>query len=263
MSNLKVNSYIGNGYSIEKSITDIDKNQRNIVNKELLGKFVETKDKKIADEIIKINIPIVLLSVERFGIRKYSDVYDDFVAEGLIELNNCIKNFNPKKGKFSTYAFKCIHFSLMHLVSKYEDQIKIPPRVKLKLKRLNDSLFLKNENQLSKKDNELLKLNFIYLNDNQDQDHLERNVFFNKTQYEDEKNSNEHKQDYYDILKICLETLTEKEQNVIGKYFGLNNQKQKNSNEIAIELRLTGARVRQIRDVALKKLKIRSEKLTL
>ena len=246
-----------NVYSIEDSIVNVDKDKIDAVNKDLLDRFIKTKGKKIAEEIIKINIPIVLLSVKRFGIAKHSEVYDDFVAEGLIELNNCINKYDPEKGKFSTYAFQCIGFKLRHLMSKYKDQVKTPPRVRSELKKLNDSLFLQDENPLSETDKDLLKLNFKFIsNDGERKEGFENKDYsFDLQQYKNHMQkleSEQYAKDCYDILIPTLKLLSDRNQNIINKFFGIN-QKQESVDEIAKDVGISRQRVRQIKERVLKK----------
>ena len=56
-------------------------------------------------------------------------------------------------------------------------------------------------------------------------------------------------------IMTVVNTLDDREKIVITHYFGIGGSKQKNLQEIACELQLTGERIRQIKDRALQRLR--------
>jgi len=244
---------------VQNSIIKIDRDKIDVENSLLLVALFKNKnDSKIIDNIVRINIPIVLYVVASFGISRSSSSYDDFVAEGLFALSCAIKRYNKEKGKFSAYAFAIIRYKLLGCFNKYQNCVKLPSNKYLKLRRLIKSSFAEDR-EFTKEEEELFKLNFKYISDNDiDEANPSKAVFLDVEKYRETTQDSDEKQyakDWYAILLPLLKRLNDREQLIINKIFGFDGQLISNFEEISKDIGVSTSRAKQLKDSIIKKLK--------
>jgi len=244
---------------IENHIIQIDRDKMDAENFLLLDELFKNKNNlRISGDIIKVNIPIVLRVVSSFGIKKNSNLYDDFVAEGLYALYYAIRKYDKKKGKFATWAFVIVRYKLLSVFDKYKNCVRLPKDKYCQLRKLIKDSFVEGR-EYNKDEEELFKLNFRYISeddvpeDNPNSD-LFHDVEKNKeiTQVYDKK---QYAKDWYDMLFPILQRLSNIEQIVINKTFGLD-QEPKSTKDISNHIGISTSRVFQIKNAALRKIKI-------
>ena len=239
--------------------------------KELAIKY-QAGDKRAKDKLVTSNLRLVVMAAKRYS-PKTNLPFDDLVQEGNIGLMRAVDTFDPTKGwRFSTYAMFWIKQGISRAVVNNSRAIRIPVHmVELKSKynkaqkELSETLqrdptteeiakYLDIEVKKIKELETLIKdpvsLNTT-LND-EDDGTLEDLVADPNQDRPDDRIDNELRAK---AINSVLETLGEREKNVIIARFGLNGTRAKTLEEIAAEYKLTKERIRQIEQAALHKLR--------
>lgn len=228
---------------------------------ELLKRLAEG-DMKAKKTLIESNLKLVLKVVNTFNID--TNIYLDVVQEANIGLIEAVNFYDKDKAtRFSTYAVWRIRKKVVdylyyqkdivhipYLKSKNYQQIEIAKQeFQIKYGRQPNISELSKIMQLAEKDIEKLmqtNQNIIYFDDITD------------VELEDEFDTEKEfeRQESQEVIKKTLRTLTQLEQKVIKLRFGLCNEGVTLSlQQIGKKLNITGERVRQIEEVALKKLR--------
>lgn len=195
----------------------------------------------------------------------------DLVQEGSIGLIRAVETFNYELGhRLSTYSTYLIRNFIGKALASKGRVIRMPAntlQMLSKIKKCERELLMKNGvvpaaqeiaeqlnisaarvNALKKMAQQPISLQSIADG--------ERN--WNEL-ISDEKTLLPHEQiavnSLHDVIKKALNVLDEKEQEVIIRRFGLNNKKSETLDEIGNRLNLSGERIRQIEQTALKKLR--------
>lgn len=173
------------------------------------------------DKLVTDNIGYVVTLARQYK----SDILstDDLVSEGCIGLMKAAKKYDPDRGKpFVTFAAPYIRSSIEQAISRLQTDTDI--------RSTDESLPVGSHN------------NYTLLNVVEDVNAPKADA-----QVEQETLS-------ADLLRVATLRLSEREQAVISRYYGLNTERQTMA-EIAQALGLRRERVRQVRDQALRKIK--------
>jgi len=225
---------------------------------------------------IEANLPLVKSIANKY-IDKGTD-YDDLVQEGILGLNDAVEKFNYNLGfQFSTYATWWVRQRIEECVLSHSDIIKKPSNYTESLKRmLMAAKYFYEENNREPSDDELSALTSFG---------IERirslKMLINGTKSLDEI----YKMDEDSVIRIIdtiaceeevdahcnwelkeslnglLDGLKVNEKKVISLYFGLNGQEPKSLRSLSKELNLSPERIRQIKDMAIKKLRAKGWKM--
>ena len=181
---------------------------------------IQDGDKDALDTLVKHNLRFVVSVAKKY--RAKTDVsFADLISEGNIGLIKAAQKFDPtRKIKFSSYAVWWIKASINECIDKYKGNIEC--------KFVDDYQYI----NLTDKDN-------LYNDVNEE--------------FEKKMNNLQSRRSAIEDLIKCLE---ERERKIILLFFGLcDGGKEMNLEEISKEMCLTKERVRQIKDMALVKLK--------
>lgn len=156
---------------------------------------------------------------------------EDLISEGNVGLAKAINKFDENKGiKFISYAVWWIKQSILECLRK---------RNKISFNEVLEEDNLSNLNN-----------NDCFNNENDEQEFNNEEIYNITTEYDDIINElNEVKRG---VINRLLKKLPYRGQKIIIYYYGLNNEKEMNLEEIGNELGITKERVRQIKEKCLK-----------
>ena len=239
--------------------------------KELAIKYA-AGDKRAKETLVTSNLRLVVMAAKRYALKTKMPL-EDLIQEGNIGLMRAVDTFDPTKGwRFSTYAMFWIKQGMSRAVVNNSRAIRIPVHMvelKSKYNKAQKELFetLQREpttEEIAKyldievkkiKELETLIKDPVSLNtalNDEDDGTLEDLVADPNQDRPDDRIDNELRAK---AINAILETLGEREKNVIIARFGLNGTRAKTLEEIAAEYKLTKERIRQIEQVALHKLR--------
>lgn len=239
--------------------------------KELAIKY-QAGDKRAKDKLVISNLRLVVMAAKRYSL-KTNLPFDDLVQEGNIGLMRAVDTFDPAKGwRFSTYAMFWIKQGISRAVVNNSRAIRIPVHmVELKSKYNKAQKMLSETLQREPTTEEIAKYLNIEVKKIKELETLIKEPVSLNTALNDEDDgtledliadpSQERPEDKFDnelrakAINQVLETLGEREKNVIIARFGLNGTRAKTLEEIAAEYKLTKERIRQIEQSALHKLR--------
>lgn len=177
-------------------------------------------DRNERDHLITSNMGYVVTLARQYKNDLLST--DDLVSEGSIGLMKAADKFDPSRGKpFVTFAAPYIRQSIEDAIKRVAGEMPVLST--------DESLPVGSNN------------NFTLLNVLEDKDAPRTDATLEQNALSDE-------------LMTAIDTLNEREQAVIKRFFGIDCQRMTMA-EIGMELGLKRERVRQIRDKAVRKLK--------
>lgn len=235
-----------------------------------LNKFREYKKGNIAarNEIVNSNKPLVIhiaLKYQNQGLD-----LEDLVQEGNIGLMYSLNKYDPNKGLFSTYSSFWIKQNIKRAIDNYGRNIRISSyrnELIFKVKRANDEL----EQVLNRRptnneiatylnvSNETIDNTMVVLKDtiSFDSTLMENDLYLSETITDDNMDLEEILiiKEEYEEIKNCLDILTEKEKMAVKLRYGFIDNNIYTLNEISVFMNVSIARVHNLLNVSLRKLK--------
>ena len=239
--------------------------------KELAIKY-QAGDKRAKNKLVTSNLRLVIMVAKKYNLHT-SLSFEDLVQEGNIGLMRAVDTFDVSQGfRFSTYATYWIKQAISRAVLNNSRAIRIPIHMlelknkygkaqkelseELQREPTTEEIAVRMELKVEKvKELETLIKDPVSLNtalNNEDDGTLEDLIADPNQDRPDDRIDNELRAKAIDAV---LETLDEREKNIIIARFGLNKTRAKTLEEIATEYKLTKERIRQIEQNALHKLR--------
>lgn len=268
-------SVVNNDDILQMYLKQIGRKKMLSKNEEMeLGRLIQegnqTEREEAKSKLIQANLRLVVSIAKKYigqGI-----LFMDLVQEGSLGLIKAAEKYDYKKNfKFSTYATWWIKQTIIRAISNHSRTIRIPVHMLEKIRRYkkacsdiicNDMLDADDEtiskisgldskkieevkNALKK---EPISLDTLVTDDLCIQDYIE------DTTYVSPENSTQCKLQEKDINKL-LGILDNREQEILKRRFGINNNEPKTLEQIGNALGFSKERIRQIENLALQKLR--------
>lgn len=236
-----------------------------------LAILAKNGDKAAMNKLIECNLRFVLTIAKDY---QYGNVeIEDLINEGNIGLIKAVEKYNPSKGfKFISYAVWWVRQSIMQYIYENGSMVRLPiNKINAigKVNRATEQLFQSLDREptfdeikeVTKFSSDDIKSTFI---DNrcfsidqkisEDSDIDLTNIIPSESLDDIESKMNE--ESLKSEINEVFSSLTEREIEIMNMYFGLNGSKELSLKEIGKKLNLTNERIRQIKELALKKLRM-------
>jgi len=239
-----------------------------------LGRLIQEGEEREREEakkkLVQANLRLVVSIAKKYigqGV-----LFMDLVQEGSLGLIKAAEKYDYRKNfKFSTYATWWIKQTIIRAISNHSRTIRIPVHMLEKIRRYkkacsdivcNDILDADNEtiSRISGLDSkkieevknaikkEPISLDTLVTDDLCIQDYIE------DTTYISPETSTQNKLQEHDITKL-LNVLDKREQEILKRRFGIDNQEPKTLEQIGNALGFSKERIRQIENLAIQKLR--------
>ena len=260
--------------SIDRYLQEIGKVDMVSIEEEIkLAQAIRNGDKKALETLTKANLRFVVSVAKQYQFRGLS--LSDLINEGNLGLIKAASRFDETKGfKFISYAVWWIRQGIIQALSEQGRLVRLPTnRVNLsnKVQRAYTQLEqaeeraptfgeLAEELQTNEKDVESVNdFNINYISLDKPLHTLTEESMLDRL-VDNSSESTDNKVDYKQSLEIevmrCLESLSERDRNIVQYYFGIGIAQPLTLNEIALKYEITCERVRQIKDKAIRQLRM-------
>jgi RNA polymerase primary sigma factor len=236
-----------------------------------LAAKIQQGSKAARDHMIKANLRLVVKIAQDYA--NYGLPLLDLISEGNIGLMKAVERFDPNKGgKLSTYAAWWIKQSIKRALANQSKTIRLPVHMVDKISKMRRvSMSMSEDLGREPTDDELseeigidraklAQLKAASLRpasldapiSEDDSTEFGEIIGDDRAQTPHEILSHRNMHDQLDGL---LDVLDERERKIIDARFGLNGQKPKTLEEVGQEFGVTRERIRQLQNIALKKLR--------
>lgn len=182
-----------------------------------LGMKIQRGDKSALNKLVNHNLKFVVSIAKKY--RDRGVPFEDLISEGNMGLYHAAEKYDgSRETKFITYAVWWIKNSINEIIKDYASNNEI---------NVDDFIFDKKKS-------------------------VEYHQELINEEFEEELNNIQSRNDSVEELLKCLQ---ERERKIVTMFFGLKGTKEMNLDEIGQSMSLSMERVRQIKDVALIKLK--------
>ncbi|MEN9331686.1 MAG: hypothetical protein RLZZ94_776 [Bacteroidota bacterium] len=261
--------------SLEKYLADISKEEMISPDEEIvLAKKIREGDEAALDRLTRANLRFVVSVAKQY--QNQGLTLPDLINEGNLGLIKAAKRFDETRGfKFISYAVWWIRQSIMQAISEHARIVRLPVNQLGSLTKINKA-FTKLEQEYEREPSleELAEITDLTVDKISDAFRIStRQVSVDAPLLNGEDNSlldviqNKEVEQADTIMmnhslkkeiERSLNILDEKERDVISLFFGLESEEPYTLEEIGEKYDLSRERVRQIKEKALKKLRLRS-----
>lgn len=274
MKQLKINKSITNRDSaaLEKYLTEIGKEELLTVDEEVeLAQQIKMGDKRALEKLTKANLRFVVSVAKQY--QNQGMTLEDLINEGNVGLIKAAERFDETRGfKFISYAVWWIRQSILQAMAEQSRIVRLPQNQIGSVNRINRLLSkFEQENERRPSLEELSDC--INMPEDKIDDVLKlsgKHVSMDAPFAEGEENSlldvlvNEDApivdralvvESLRTEIQSALNSLSVRERQVIEAFYGIN-QKEMSLEEIGIKYGLTRERVRQIKEKAIRRLRL-------
>jgi len=261
--------------SLSKYLQEISKYQPLEPNREVeLAIAVRTGSRKALKELTEANLRFVVSVAKDY--QGQGLPLTDLINEGNLGLIKAAERFDETRGfKFISYAVWWIRQSVLQALAEHSRIVRLPLNRVGTISKINKaSERLEQEFERAPRSDELAKQLDMKVNEVNDAQRISRRHHSLDTPFsDDDKNSlldviadgkteDPDRELQIDSLReevrAALDTLKDREKDVIKMYFGIDHDYALTLNEIGEEFGLTRERVRQIKEKAIRRLRHRS-----
>lgn len=265
-------SISGNSISIKNYFKDLRKIEEVGGNEQIeLAKLAKAGDRAAMDKLVKCNLRFVLTIAKEY---QHLADFQDLTNEGNIGLIKAVSRFDETKGfKFISYAVWWIRQSMLQYIYENGKLIRLPINKINVIGKVNKA----SERLFHQLDREPTMEEIQAITDFSKEDIKSSFMDTTKCLSIDQKISEDSETELIDIIpgetlediegkmngeslkfeiNSVLSTLTEREVQILNFYYGLNGSQELSLKEIGDKLNLTNERVRQLKELALKKLRM-------
>ncbi len=279
MRQLKISKSITNREqgALDKYLADIAKEPMITPDEEVeLAQKIKMGDQIALDRLVRANLRFVVSVAKQYQNQGLS--LADLINEGNVGLIKAAQRFDETKGfKFISYAVWWIRQAILQAVAEQSRMVRLPlnqvgflSRVKKTassleqlyqrkptIKEIADELDMPED-----KVEAILKINAKEVSMDAPVSNDDDMTFVDTIVPEDNNDADREvvSESESAEIKRSLSVLSERERQVIIYYFGLDSNKNYTLEEIGYMMDMTRERVRQVKDKALKKLRLRSKK---
>lgn len=235
-----------------KYLDDI-RNAKRLSHNEMMVMFKQyskTKSKTIRDQLVASNMRFVLQVALNY--KNSSVSMSDLLSEGAIGLMHAVEHFDYTLGqKFITYAVYWIKSYINTALNKHKNMIHIPAnrviQISKALQSSSDGSALDQEAEaIMQINNAKVSLDAKIGNDS-------KNTFADILS--DSKDDIKLESDVSSLVEGLTACLPEKEKHVLCETYGINTYQAHTLREIGTSMGYSHARIRQLRDQALRRIK--------
>jgi RNA polymerase primary sigma factor len=282
MRQLKISKQITNreSQSLDKYLQEIGKVDLITAEVEVeLAKRIREGDQVALEKLTKANLRFVVSVAKQY--QNNGLTLGDLINEGNLGLIKAAKRFDEKRGfKFISYAVWWIRQSIMQAMAEQSRIVRLPLNRVSSLSKISKTFSdLEQKFQREPSTEEIAEVigvttEEVLANMRVSGRHISMDAPFAQSEegslldvLTDVNEENPEKKLMTDSLtqdvQRALSTLTAREADVIGLYFGLDNQASHTLEEIGEKFNLTRERVRQIKEKATRRLRHTSRSTTL
>ena len=239
-----------------------------------LGRKIQEGNPKEKEEakkqLVQANLRLVVSIAKKYigqGV-----LFMDLVQEGSLGLIKAAEKFDYKKNfKFSTYATWWIKQTIIRAISNHSRTIRIPVHMLEKIRRYKKACSIASVNENLESDDETIsklsgldskKINEVKRALKREPVSLDTYVtddlciqdYVEDTSYSSPENNAQKALQQKDIVKL-LKTLDKREEEIIKKRFGIDNDEPKTLEQIGNSLGFSKERIRQLENLAIQKLR--------
>lgn len=274
MRQLKISKQITNreAQSLDKYLQEIGRVDLITAEVEVeLAKRIKEGDQMALEKLTKANLRFVVSVAKQY--QNNGLTLGDLINEGNLGLIKAAKRFDEKRGfKFISYAVWWIRQSIMQALAEQSRIVRLPLNRVASLSKISKTFSdLEQKFQREPSTEEIAEVidvtaDEVLANLKVSGRHVSMDAPFAQGEegslldvLSDVNESNPDKQLMNESLRQevqrALSTLTRREADVIGFYFGLNNNRAMTLEEIGVKINLTRERVRQIKEKATRRLR--------
>ena len=274
MRQLKITKQVTNREtaSLDKYLQEIGKVELISAEEEVeLAQRIKQGDKIALEKLTKANLRFVVSVAKQYQNQGLS--LPDLINEGNLGLIKAAQRFDETRGfKFISYAVWWIRQSILQALAEQSRIVRLPLNKIGSINKINKT-YAKLEQEFEREPNAEEIAEVLEITEQEVKDSMKnagRHISMDAPLVQDEDNN------MYDVLKSdeaptpetellyeslrkeidrAISTLTQREQDVIRLYFGLNGSHPMTLEEIGEKFDLTRERVRQIKEKAIRRLK--------